>query len=179
MPYAVELYFDKESNNHIRNILNFLKNNNIPLDEKTEPHISLALYNDLYDENKFLKELYDFSLNIQSFKISFSSIGIFLTEESVLFFAPVVTKNLLNIHKKYHNTFSQYNYNTIEYYKPNNWVPHCTIAMNLTESQLTNAVEKIKDIFIPFSCNIVGIGLLKFLPNKKIKEFNIAKNDNT
>ena len=175
MPYAVELYFDKESNRPIRNLIKILRKNNIPVDEGSQPHISLAIYNNKIDEDFILKKLKRISGKINKFSITFSNVGMFLTEKSVLFYSPVVSEKLLSAHSILHNNLYKYNDLCEDYYKRANWVPHCTIAIDLNKEELLKAIEITADVFIPFSVNVCGIGLLKFLPNQKIEEYPLKK----
>jgi len=66
MPYAIELYLDDSSSKKINDIRNKLLSNNITIDEGTDPHISLAIYEDIPVE-MFSNELKTFAKKINLF----------------------------------------------------------------------------------------------------------------
>lgn len=99
MPYAIELYLDDESTSKIDKIRSEFKKNEISIDEGTEPHVTLSIYQDI-PLDIFENKLKLFAKEIQSFEIIYSSIGIFTNDNPVIFLAPVVTSLLLDVHNK-------------------------------------------------------------------------------
>ncbi|WP_427340734.1 hypothetical protein [Caloranaerobacter sp. DY30410] len=82
MPYAIELYFDIESTKKVDKIRNQLELNSINVDKGTKPHISLAIYEDIPIES-FKEELQMFSYKVKPFDITLSSVGMFVTGNSL------------------------------------------------------------------------------------------------
>jgi len=173
MPYAIELYLDDESISKIDKIRSEFKKNKINIDEGTEPHVTLSIYKDLPLDD-FENKLKIFAKEIQSFKIIYSSVGIFTNDNPVIFLAPVVTSKLLDVHKKFHNYFKEYNDIAWDYYKPNQWVPHSTLCMNLSEEILKKSTGIISNIKLPIETIIEKIGILEFSPNKALNQFKLG-----
>ena len=98
-------------------------------------------------------------------KLTFNSLGIFTTSDNVLFLSPVITEQLL----KYKNDLSD-QLNTIgidcgTYYTKENWQPHCTIGLRISNSELLNGLESVKNLDVfPMEINIDKIDLSRYDP---------------
>jgi hypothetical protein len=95
------------------------------------PHISLAVYDDEAEidaaaAGDLVAELA--ALGARG-EIAFASLGVFPTEENVLFLAPVVTPALLDLHAAYHALANRLGATCRPHYLPGRWVPHCTLSM--------------------------------------------------
>ncbi|MBZ9635168.1 2'-5' RNA ligase family protein [Clostridium sp. FP1] len=139
MLYAVELYFDKKTEEKIMRLPNGIAKKGISkryLEWKTRPHITLGLFNNIDFENcdKLLDKL---TKQISSFPTHLSSIGVF-NNSKCIFLSPVVTRELFELHREFHNTFSFCDHSGYEYYLPDSWVPHC--AVMLGDSDDANAL---------------------------------------
>lgn len=172
MPYAIELYFDEESKKKVDQIRNQLEFNSINIDKGTKPHISLAIYEDIPIE-RFKEDLQMFSNELKPFDITLSSVGMFVTQEPVIYLAPTVTKELLDIHEKFHIFFEKYNNQTWDYYLPGKWVPHCTLAMNLNDKMVNKTIDICRNSQLPINVKINWIGILEFKPNKQLIEYKL------
>ncbi|MFW6311942.1 MAG: 2'-5' RNA ligase family protein [Nanoarchaeota archaeon] len=175
MPYAIEVYFDDKSSNKIKEIRTKFKNNNINIDEGTDPHISLLIFQKKPLEKKnFLNKLEAFSNNMTSLQMNLANIGIFNKEKSVVFLSPKVDIKLLEIQKKLYDCFKDSQDLVWDYYKPENWVPHCTLGMDLTDDMLVKASSLFKEIDLPIRIVFKEIGILKFRPNEEIVRYKIG-----
>jgi hypothetical protein len=133
MPFAVEMYMDSVSEAAILGFCEAIADAGLSssvLKSGVRPYVSLALYKKI-DLADFRSELELFSDNVESFSVNFTSIATFPTEEGVVFLAPTVTQELLDVHSRFHKAFSRYRPEASEYYLPGQWVPHCTVAMDL------------------------------------------------
>lgn len=172
MPYAIELYLDNKSSEIIKSIREDLRSSKINVDEGTDPHITLAIY-DNFKLDIFTEKLKQFSDRLSSEDVTFSSMGIFVLERPVLFLAPVVTKILLSIHSDFYGYFKKYNEKAWDYYKPGSWVPHCTLGIELTWEMVKRANDIIKDLTLPIHGRLEKIGILEFKPNRHLAEFKL------
>lgn len=130
MIYAIELYFDKKTEEKIMNLPHEIAKKGISkryLEWQTRPHITLGLFNDINIEkcDKLLEEL---ARQVKSFPAHLSSIGVFNNSKCV-FLSPVVTRELFELHRNLHNTFRFCDHTGYEYYLPDVWVPHCAIML--------------------------------------------------
>lgn len=168
MGYAVELYFDdhiEQCIRHIRNVLfqQGIYSNLIELGER--PHISLAVFSSV-NVNALVSLIQDHAINISPIDIQLSAIGIFPTNENCLFLIPAVTLDLLTIHQDTLDRFAETGLISLPYYQATNWVPHCTLEMNIPSHQILKAVGICRDIFRPLQGQFREIGVVEFRPIK-------------
>jgi 2'-5' RNA ligase len=174
MNYATVLYFDQDSENKIKDYLALIKNNGIDnsfYNLGALQHISLAVYNDDVDYPELVKGLEKFQLN--KMKISFTNVGFFCSDEYAVFLNPKITCELLDVHKRYHKEFKKYIHSEKEYYLPENWVPHSTIAFEMNDDDFMKTLKIMKENFKPIDVTIEKIGFVKFKPIKRLYMRNL------
>jgi hypothetical protein len=102
MGYAEELYFDKISEETIRDMWKALYDKDISkymYESNSRPHITLAVYDEnINDFDLFVKSIKDFVKETVVFKLNLSNIGMFNTEEGIVFIQPKVTYQLLHLY---------------------------------------------------------------------------------
>lgn len=177
MPYAVEMYFNSESDNQIRSIWKVLHDKNISsymYTSGSRPHVTLSVLNFL-NVSEFSKRLEEFSCRLKPFKISFGSIGIFPEPVGVIFLAPTVTEELLRIHREFNDVFSDYRDQMWNYYLPGSWVPHCTLATDLLKKDIPLAMECILDNYQSLNAWVEEIGIVEFRPIKYHTVFKLQQ----
>ena len=163
MPFVGELYFDPSTEERIREAWQALDEAGIS-DSMPKggyrPHISLGICEHLELE-AFAQELSNFAASLAPFRLSFPNIGIFSTSEGVVYWGATATKQLLNLHTKFHEIFKKYAKEQREYYTVGQWVPHCTLAFGLSEDQIAEAVTVCRQIGLPVSTEVKEIGLVE------------------
>ncbi len=166
MPFVAELYFDPPTEERIRGAWQALDEAGIS-DSMPKggyrPHISLGISNHL-ELDAFAQELSVFAAGLAPFRLPFPNIGIFSTSEGVVYWGATVTEQLLNLHTAFHEIFKKYAKEQREYYTVGHWVPHCTLAFGLSENQIAEAVTVCRQIGLPVSTEIKGIGLVEISP---------------
>ena len=176
MPYAIELYFDAETERAVRDFRGSLARAGIRpiLDELGDrPHISLALINDL-DVNPMAVALRECaSATISSFPVTFSEIGAFSGEEGVIFLAPMITAQLMAAHAAGHQILAKVGLQSQEYYLPGNWTPHCTVAYGVEPQSMASAAESARRIFRPIDGTVREIGMISYRPVRAICSFGL------
>lgn len=173
MPYAVEMFFDKESDARIRQIWRSLKESGISSymnDSGSIPHVTLSVFSGL-DVDDADRRLVSFSEKVSGFRLVLASIGAFPTAENVLFLTPVVTEELLRVHKTFHNEFADLREDQWPYYMPGSWVPHCTLAINIKREEVHEALEHVIKEYSPLCVDVERIGLVEYHPVKLLKEY--------
>jgi 2'-5' RNA ligase len=170
MGFAVEMYFDERSTQIIQRIWQDIDSINLKLN--ASPHISLSLHENV--DIELIKQILEsFTSQHQKISINIPSISTFLAEEGILFLAPVVTEPLLNLHKEFHHLLkisgieSQYNY------KPGNWVPHCTLDMELGKVDLQQKYMTCRDLEKMSDVTLESIGLVYFRPVTEFFRFSL------
>lgn len=171
MGYAIELFYDDASERAVRDIWDGLGTalGQPSLSELgARPHVSLAVYGDDFDTIGFPERLLEFARSIDTFDFMLSSLGTFPGQEGVVFLAPVVTRRLQAVHARFHQVFSKYDNAGKGYYLPGNWVPHCTVAIDLSAHEVTAALAYGREVFQPISGQFQEIGLVEFRPVKEL-----------
>jgi len=137
MHHAVELLFDDGAEAAVLKLWRGLRDAGLGatlLDLGVRPHISLGVYDRpvLTEARELLKA---FSASETPVEFRFSSVGSFPGDEGVAFLAPVITRDLLGLHSRYHDHFAHLRNAVRPYYLPGAWVPHCTVGFGIPEIQ--------------------------------------------
>ena len=130
------------------------------------PHLSLAVYDDLEeDELATIADMLDaLASRWRPLRIELASLGVFPTEENVLFLAPVVTQDLLATHAAYHRLAAGLRASCWPHYLPDAWVPHCTLAMFWPSAALLAILEQLKATWKPLSGTAQSLALIRVEP---------------
>ena len=183
MPFVAELYFDPSTEERIRKAWQALDEVGIS-DSMPKggyrPHISLGICNHL-ELDAFAQELSAFAAGIMPFRLPFPNIGIFSTSEGVVYWGATATKQLLDLHTKFHEIFKKYAKEQREYYTVGQWVPHCTLAFGLSEDQIAEAVSVCRQMGLPVSTEVKEIGLVEVSPTgcRTLSSFSFKTTDTT
>lgn len=179
MPYSIGLYFDLKTEMMVRKLWQWLSE--IGLADYyhvsgNRPHITIRIYNDL-NVNEAEKILFQFCQSNVSIPVSFQHIGLFNGSENTVFWAPVVTQELLGLHSDLENQFKRAGVIPgMDYYAPGNWIPHCGLAMQVTHSELVpKIIEICQSLPNPHATQITEIGLIKFRPVEHLCSFSLKK----
>lgn len=173
MQYAVILVLDEKSISKISSIAKLISKDNLSdyMFDFIQPHISLGIFKDITPD-EIEEKLKTFCKGLNEMKLILSGIGLFPTNENVIFLAPVMTKELLNVHSRFSEIFCDVKPSMNEHYFPDNWVPHCTLALNVKD--LSKAVEIVKNNFTSFEVNLEKLSLIEYFPIKEINSFDLT-----
>ncbi len=133
--YAIVLYFDEDTENRISQMIHMLADtglNGYMLKAGIRPHLTLALWQS-ETEPDIAMLIRRFCDEMGNTVLRFTSLGIFPGNESVLFLAAVKDEALEALHKRLYALIGTDLGLFSPHYLPENWVPHCTLAMKLTE----------------------------------------------
>jgi len=176
VPYAVELYFDEATDEAVRAIWHRLADAGIStgaLVNGARPHISLGGCQEL-DATRFRSALMSFAHKSPPLEFALASVGVFPTAEGVVFLAPAVTRDLLNLHEAIHTVFAEYAVSPWTLYLPGNWVPHCTLALNLPQDRIAAAVDLCRDAALPIQGRFERVGLTQFPPLTHLYDWELG-----
>ncbi|MCI8804515.1 MAG: 2'-5' RNA ligase family protein [Clostridiales bacterium] len=164
MQYAIELYYDKETEKKLFNLAKRIADEKIStkfLEWKTRPHLTLACFNDV-DESRCIQRLKVFARNHKTMPAYIGSVGMF-NDTKTIFVSPVMNNSMYQFQRELHECLGDFDINGWEWYCPNRWVPHCTIA--LTREDDNEAFFKASDLllreFKKMSGEFIAIGLVK------------------
>jgi len=166
MNYAIELVFDEEGQKIVNGIRKFLVDNGVHDEAVKLNHISIADYKTNNVES-LIEKVKRFSKKIKPFEIKLVSIETFMTSENVIFLKPIITEELIRIHKEFINHMRDFDGILNQYYDINKWMPHCTIAIRLNDSELVNGMKLLKEnINLPIVVKIDRIDIINYPYNQ-------------
>lgn len=164
MKYAIELYFDSETERKLTDLSQRVADEKLStkfLEWKTRPHLTLACFNDV-DEEKCVQCLKDFSKIHKAVPAYIGSVGMF-NDSKTIFASPMMNESMYQLQRELHDFLKDFDSTGWEWYCPNRWVPHCTIA--LTKEDADEVFYKASDLilheFKKMGGKFVSIGLVK------------------
>lgn len=166
MPFAIVLYFFEDQQIPIKKIQQEIaarKISDFAQKFSVGPHITLAIFAELLCD-KCERELKTLTRQTQSLNLSMSHIGIFNNDDAVVFLAPSVLSKLLDFHLLLHEKLMGVGVNPWENYLPGNWVPHCTLAMDLKKNRVPEAVRISQNLSLPLQLSTKSLGVVEFEP---------------
>ena len=165
MPFAVEMYMDADSEAQIRRTWEALAEAGIKssmLEAGYRPHVSLGVCGEL-DVDGLAKELSSFAESVSPFELTLSSVGLFPSSEGVIFLGVTPTQRLLDVNHNFHQFFGKYAKSQRDY-QVGKWVPHCTLAFDLSDGMLSEAIEVCGRMSLPIHSRVEEIGIAEVSP---------------
>lgn len=166
MPFAVEMFLDPESAEAVRGIWRDLAESGVAPwmhESGDRPHVTLGVC-DRLDVAVCAEFLAAFAADHSAPKVLLVSIGIFATDPAVVFLAPVVTTDLLDLHARFHQRFSEVAGDQWAHYLPGAWVPHCTLAMGCPVAMVPRAVDLCQSMRLPLDGRLGEVGIVEIRP---------------
>jgi 2'-5' RNA ligase len=155
--YAVELLLDPEAEAAVLEVWREVRartGSPVLFDLAGRPHVTLAVH-DERDGPQLDRAVRAFQAAETPFLLS--SAGAFPGDEGAVFLAPVVTDDLLELHRRWHAASPGSN----EHYLPGRWVPHCTVGILLEGPALSEALEAARSA-LPIRGRFEEIALIAF-----------------
>lgn len=164
MQYAIELYYDKETEAQLQALSQKVADAKLStkfLEWKTRPHLTLACFNDV-DEEKCIEQLKKFAQTHTQMPAYIGSVGMF-NDTRTIFASPMMNDAMYQFQRELHECLQDFDTTGYEWYCPGRWVPHCTLA--LTKDDAEDVFYKASDLilheFRKLSGAFVSIGLVK------------------
>ncbi len=176
MGYAVELNFDPETTERITQLTAQIYATCGGFDllgTGFVPHISLAGYEQV-DEARLPGVVEAFARRTAPMPIQLTAIGLFPTTQGVVYLAPVVTGELLGLHRTYSAAAAASGYIAHPYYQPGHWIPHCTVAQGLAGEQIHTAVQLCLQSHVFQAGQLLTIDLIEYPPARPICRFPLG-----
>lgn len=164
MQYAIELYFDENTESKLFELARHVSENGISdgwIKWKTRPHITLACFNDV-DEKLCVDKVKAFAKEHGRIPAYIGSVGMF-TDTGVVFASPIMTSKMYALQRELHEQMNGFDTTGWEWYLPDRWVPHCGLAMTAGEpsENFYNAADLILHEFEKLAGEYVSVGLVK------------------
>lgn len=141
---AIELVLDEESQNKLNNLRKLLDDNGVHNEAVPTNHVSIADV-ETEDIDNLKRIVNEFASETNKFDITLCIAESFMTSENVLFYSPTMTEDLLKSNEKISEKLRLNNFECNKYYTKNNWLPHCTLAIRLSDDELKKGLELLKD----------------------------------
>ncbi len=175
--YAVVLYFDKESEAKMQDMMDkivmktgadFMKKEGIP------PHITISAL-ESEDEEALIRAADEAASKMREGEISFASIGIF--NPLVIFLAPVMNDYLRNACANMNECVLRVaKVGNKGRYLPGQWVPHAALAVKLNTETIRTAFDIVSSEFIPFVAKAEKVVLARVEPYVELKTWVLKEN---
>ena len=172
--YLISIYFDEKTNNRIKGYMNevaeqsgntFMINNQVP------PHITVSAFETL-QEDEIINALNGVLKNLHKSNIEWVTVGTFPT---VIFIQSVLNEYLHNLSSVIYENIENIPETKISrFYKPFSWIPHATIAKQLSEYEMKKAFETLQETFGMFEGEIVKVELAKKNPYRIVSSWELT-----
>ncbi len=168
MPFAIELFFDDSSDELIRDLwrriaeagfTSFLPEN------RNIPHVTLTVCEEL-DLARARLMIAELASTMAPMDQAFVSIGIFPYQYQTVFLGLRSSEPLLDVQKYCYAMLRECACKTWRFYSPEQWVPHCSLGMELTRQEAIAIAEIAQDLTFPIEFTIKGIGIVEFRPER-------------
>mgnify|MGYP003577161004 CR=1 FL=1 len=107
---------------------------------------------------------------LSPFEVIVEGVGFFEAPSKVVYLKVLKTDELIELHKKINNSLAKCCEHLFEFYTPENWIPHITLAMDdLSETGLNNFKERYKDYLPSFKQTISNLALVEFKNNGRVE----------
>ena len=167
MDYAILLSFDTQADEQIRQLAQSLADggvNSTYLASGLRPHLTLAEFNtsQITDVRDCLNDLVGHAL--QPIEIKLASVGFFPGENSVIFLSPIIDERLLNFHRQINSALEPLCESFSPLYREENWVPHCTVALELGVDEFSAAGAVLISQFKPIIALAFRLSIVSCCP---------------
>lgn len=172
--YLVSIYFDEMTNQKINSYMAAaakISGNNKMIEGKVPPHITISSF-ETKKEEKVISVLEEVAINMGRGTLQAACVGAF--PSNVLFVAPVVNEYLHSLSVLVYDSIAGIEGIKISrYYQPFQWIPHFTIAKNLSKEEMTKAFQEVQKEFSMFNGEVIRIGLAKTNPYRNIVSWEL------
>jgi 2'-5' RNA ligase len=177
MPFAVHLFFDANIEAVVKAAWKELADGQIApymFGSANRPHFTLAIYQEL-ELQECEQRLQSFATTQDPLPVEFQYLGIFPNAPAAVFLGAPVTVPLLSLHAQLHDALRPVAVDPDAYYLPGNWVPHCTLALDLEPERITPALEIARRLSLPLKGLIEEIGVDELQPVRHLFAFALGQ----
>jgi 2'-5' RNA ligase len=163
MPYAITLLLDRQAAIKVSAMYEALSARNISHDQVKlayPPHLTLVVLDDSAGARELANIVSEVTQDWRTWLVRFAGFGLFPGTPWTLWLCPVTTSELLerqaSLCRALPSTFLR------DYYVPGLWVPHVTLAKDVSEP--TTALAAVQSLELPPDTKFVEIQLIHFRP---------------
>jgi 2'-5' RNA ligase len=170
MPFAVELFLHGDSEQLVRNLWSDLArvaNTSFMIEGGYRPHVTLGVF-ETYSSPRFEQEFRRFAAGLGAIPIRFDYLGLFLQPRRVVYLGPVVTDQLLLVHRQFNERFGRLVCGSDPLCPPGRWVPHCTLAFDIPAEAVPEAMRICSGVALRFVTEVQQIGLVEYPKRREV-----------
>jgi len=163
MAYAVTLRLDVDAAVRVRALWDALSAAGFANHAATlgyEPHLTLAVLDDAADAPRLAEIVSDISADWRAMRLALSAVAAFPAVPATLWLAPTVTAPLLDLQAALCAALPA----THPYYRPGAWIPHVTLADDVTSGAVGTGIDLVAQRFHTFTAILDRVDLLHFPP---------------
>ena len=172
--YLISIYFDEKTDKHIRRLMKQIAEqtgNAFMIDNHVPPHITVAAIETKH-EDMALEAIERCVQQLEKGKLRFISTGAFFPQ--VIYLEPVLNEYLHKLACVVNKEVKELPDTIISpYYQPFSWLPHVTLAKQLTNEEMLTAFEILQKRFASFEGSITRIGIAKTNPHRDLKVWEL------
>ncbi|MBI1734224.1 MAG: 2'-5' RNA ligase family protein [Candidatus Rokubacteria bacterium] len=173
MPYALELELDGGAGAAVRDLWRALSEVGVTwmAQSGAAPHVSLAIWETI-DRPRFEVELARFAAETGPIGISFDGVGTF--PGGTVFLRPTPNRALDALQRHVHARFAALGAGPWDYYLPETWIPHCTLAMDVPPGRVSEALAVAADAPLPITGRLEFVGIVEFRPVRVLARYPLG-----
>lgn len=163
MPYSVIATLDSNLGVAVEKMWETLASIGIASEGEVQgnhPHITLGVYNVANKCVAASKAIRDLAAVRQGANVTLSGYGIFPGERCTLWAVPIVTRELLALHRELHGSVTSDD----PHYAPDRWVPHVTLARELAAATAIAGLDALAPAWQGPHGTLARIELISFVP---------------
>ena len=172
--YAVLLYFDEQTQKSLSDLINVAAdacgNRNMLEPSIIPPHITICYFTADNPDTAIIL-INEKTKKMDAGRIILPALGAF--PPTVLYAAPILNEFLLRLCSEL-NALLGSKVKLADYYRPYNWMPHTTLATNLTLQQFTQSFISISEKFKPMMGTAAALSLAFCDPFTELKTWELA-----
>lgn len=158
MAYAIELLFEEKGETAVRHLWHSLAEagvNDSMVRFGATPHVTLGGFADEpLDMELMAEKLRLFARAKRPFSLTLSYLGVFNTNPAVVYAGATMSLTLLETHRFFHELVAGVGQQPWDYYLPDAWVPHCTLAEGVQGVEVGTAVSHCQRLTLPIHTTI-------------------------
>ena len=174
--YLISIYFDEKTDKQIRKLMQQIAEktgNTFMLDNHVPPHITVTAI-ETRDENMAIEVLEKCVQQLQQGRLRFISTGAFFPQ--VLYLEPVLNEYLHKLVCTVNTAVKDLPETIVSpYYQPFSWLPHVTLAKQLSEEQMLMAFAILQKRFAFFEGTVTKIGIAKTNPHRDLCAWKLGE----
>jgi 2'-5' RNA ligase len=162
--HAVEFFFDDDADAAVRRLWQRLDEAGVPSlatrgstrQRRHRPHVTFAMAGSIPRRTVAALRTDLRLLSLPSLWLY--TLGTFPTRENVLWLGAIADTELLAVHSAVHDALAGAVRQPSAYFLPGSWVPHCTLAQDLSGEQLAAGLAALHPV-APVRAKVIEVGI--------------------